>query len=79
MTTDMCVSTTARVGANLGYRTTVVGDATAAFDLVDIEGRTLAARDIERAHLATLNAEFADVVTTDAVVAALAATTRAVA
>jgi len=79
MTTDMCVSTTARVGANLGYRTTVVGDATAAFDLVDIEGRTLAARDIERAHLATLHAEFADVVTTDAVVAALAATTRAVA
>jgi nicotinamidase-related amidase len=79
MTTDMCVSTTARVAANLGYRTTVVGDATAAFDLVDGDGRTIVARELQRAHLATLNAEFAEVVTTDAVVAALAATARAVA
>ena len=31
MTTDMCVSTSARVAANLGYRTVVVGDATACF------------------------------------------------
>jgi hypothetical protein len=34
---------------------------------------------VERAHLATLNAEFAEVVTTDAVLAALAAATREVA
>jgi len=79
MTTDMCVSTTARVAANLGYHATVVGDATAAFDVVDIDGRTLGAREVERAHLATLNAEFAEVVTTDAVLAALAGASRAVA
>jgi nicotinamidase-related amidase len=79
MTTDMCVSTTARVAANLGYHATVVGDATAAFDLVDIDGRTLTAREVERAHLATLNAEFAEVVTTDAVLAALRGASRAVA
>ena len=79
MTTDMCVSTTARVAANLGYRTLVVGDATAAFDLVDADGNTVSARELQRAHLATLHAEFADVVTTDAVVAALATAPRAVA
>ena len=79
MTTDMCVSTTARVAANLGYRTLVVGDATAAFDLVDAEGHTLSAREVQRAHLATLHAEFATVLTTDAVVAALATAPRAVA
>lgn len=72
MTTDMCVSTSARVAANLGYRTVVVGDATACFDLVDVDGEAIAARDLHRAHLATLHAEFATVVGTDAVVAALA-------
>ena len=77
LTTDMCVSTTARVAANLGYRTFVVGDATAAFDLVDAEGHVHTARDLQRAHLATLHAEFAEVVATDAVVAALAGAQRA--
>ena len=71
LTTDMCVSTTARVAANLGYHTVVVGDATACFDLVDADGRTIPATDLQRAHLATLHAEFATVMTTDAVVAAL--------
>jgi len=71
MTTDMCVSTTARVAANLGYRTVVVGDATACFDLPGPDGNLVAAADIHRAHLATLQAEFAEVVSTDAVLAAL--------
>jgi nicotinamidase-related amidase len=79
MTTDMCVSTTARVAANLGYRTLVVGDATAAFDLVDAEGRAVPAHEIHRVHLATLHAEFAEVITTDALVAALGNVTRQVA
>lgn len=71
LTTDMCVSTSARVAANLGYRTVVIGDATACFDLVDAEGRNLPAADLHRAHLATLHAEFATVSSTSAVVAAL--------
>lgn len=71
MTTDMCVSTTARVAANLGYRTVVVGDATACFGLSGPDGHLVAAADIHRAHLATLHAEFAEVVSTDAVLAAL--------
>ena len=71
LTTDMCVSTTARVAANLGYRVVVVGDATACFDLADGDGGTVPAAQIHRAHLATLAAEFGDVADTDAVVAAL--------
>lgn len=71
LTTDMCVSTSARVAANLGYRTVVVGDATACFDLPGADGRVIAAADLHRAHLATLQAEFAEVVSTDAVLAAL--------
>lgn len=73
LTTDMCVSTTARVAANLGYRVVVVGDATACYDLVDADGQTVPAADLHRAHLATLHAEFATVTSTATVVAALAA------
>lgn len=71
ISTDMCVSTTARVAANLGYRTLVVGDACQCFDLPDGTGGTIRAEDVARAHLATLRAEFAEVVATEAVVAAL--------
>ncbi|HSR64497.1 MAG TPA: cysteine hydrolase family protein [Xanthomonadaceae bacterium] len=77
LTTDMCVSTSARVAANLGYTTQVVGDATAAFDLIDADGQVVGGRELQRAHLATLHAEFAEVVATDAVVAALAGLARA--
>lgn len=70
LTTDMCVSTSARVGANLGYDVVVVGDACACFDLVDVQGRVIPSEELQRAHLATLNAEFARVLDTDAVLAA---------
>ncbi|HJR75279.1 MAG TPA: isochorismatase family protein [Luteimonas sp.] len=69
ISTDMCVSTTARVASNLGYRTIVVGDACACFDLPDADGRTIPAEDIARAHLATLRAEFAEVAGTDELIA----------
>lgn len=71
ISTDMCVSTTARVAANLGYRTIVVGDACACFDLKDTDGSVIPADQIHRAHLATLRAEFAKVVDTSEVIAAL--------
>ena len=70
ISTDMCVSTTARVASNLGYRTIVVGDASACFDLVDGDGRTIFADEVSRVHLATLRAEFAEVVDTEALLAA---------
>lgn len=72
ISTDMCVSTTARVAANFGYRVIVVGDACACFELGGI-----AADDIHRAHLATLAYEFADVVTTDEFLLRLRGTARA--
>lgn len=68
---DMCVSTTARVASNLGYRTIVVADACWCFDLPDGGGGTVRAEDVARAHMATLRAEFAEVVDAAAVVAAL--------
>lgn len=66
ISTDMCVSTTVRVGANLGWRVIVIGDACACFDLNDPDGngKTIPADDIHRAHLATLAAEFAHVTMT---------------
>jgi nicotinamidase-related amidase len=72
ISTDMCVSTTARVAANLGYRTIVIGDACYCFDQPDADGGIIPADDIQRAHLATLRAEFAEVVDSDALIAALA-------
>jgi nicotinamidase-related amidase len=72
LVTDMCVSTTARVAANLGYRVVVVGDACASFALPDADGRLIPAAEIHRVHLATLRAEFARVVDTADVLAALA-------
>ena len=69
ISTDMCVSTTARVASNLGYRTIVVGDATCCFDLIDADGSVIPAEAISRAHLATLRAEFAEVIDSDALLA----------
>ncbi|KRA16275.1 cysteine hydrolase family protein [Lysobacter sp. Root604] len=77
ISTDMCVSTTARVAANLGYRVLVVADACACFDLRDEHGRVIAADDIARAHLATLRAEFAEVVDSQDVIASLHARSHA--
>lgn len=71
ITTDMCVSTTARVGANLGFRVLVVGDACATFDQRAPDGETVAAEVLHRAHLTTLNTEFGRVVNADEVIAAL--------
>ena len=77
ISTDMCVSTTARVAANLGYRVVVVGDACACFDLKDADGSVIAADAIQRAHLATLRAEFAQVVDTEEVLLGLGVATVA--
>ncbi|MFD2261774.1 cysteine hydrolase family protein [Lacibacterium aquatile] len=69
ISTDMCVSTTTRMAANLGYKVTLVGDACFCFDLKDETGETIPAEEIHRAHLATLRHEFATVMTTAEVIA----------
>jgi nicotinamidase-related amidase len=58
ISTDMCVSTTVRTGANLGWDMILVPDACDCFDLPDGSGGTVAAEDVQRAHVATLAFEF---------------------
>lgn len=70
ITTDQCVSTTARVGANLGYDVVVVADACAAFDLNDRQGNVISAEEVHRIHLATLAFEFGRVADTQEMLAA---------
>ena len=77
ISTDMCVSTTVRVGANLGYRMMLVGDACDCFDLPDGQGGTIRAEDVHRTHLATLGFEFATVTTTAELLAALGGAAQA--
>ena len=63
LVTDMCVSTTIRTGANMGWDMILVPDACDCFDLPDGKGGTIRAEDIHAAHVATLAYEFCRVMT----------------
>ena len=60
--THMCVSSTARAALDLGYRTTIVADATATRDLPDGAGGVIPAAALHRANLAALSDRFSIVV-----------------
>ncbi len=64
LTTNHCVSTTARIAANLGFETIVVSDATAAFASKGMNGRLRAAADVHDGALADLAGEFATILET---------------
>lgn len=65
LTTDHCVSTSARMAGNLGFDTYVVSDATATFNKTGFNGKIYPGELMHETALASLHEEFATVVTTD--------------
>lgn len=65
ITTNHCVSTTARMAGNFGFETYVISDATAAFDRVGIHGEIYEAELVHLMALANLSEEFATILNTE--------------
>lgn len=61
ITTNHCVSTTARMSGNFGFKTYLISDATATFDRKGINGEQYDSETIHLTTLANLNEEFATV------------------
>ena len=64
LTTDHCISTTARMAGDYGYDTFIVSDATATFDKVGADGQKYSADIIHNTTLASLHKEFVTVIKT---------------
>jgi len=71
LTTEHCVSTSVRMAANLGFRVTLVDDATAAFERRGPDGTLHDADEVHRVNVASLDGEFCTVRSTAQVLAAL--------
>jgi len=65
LTTNHCVSTTARMAGDLGFTTFVVDDATATHDCSGYDGAHYPAETVHAISLASLHGEFATILKTD--------------
>ena len=72
LTTDHCVSTSARMAADLGFDVTLVLDATAAFEREGYDGVLYSGDEIHRVNLVSLDGEFCTVRSTREVLTAIA-------
>lgn len=70
---NYCVESTARMAADLGYATTVVGDALINFAQTLRDGRVMAAADVLALTLANLDGEFAHIAVTNEILTQIAA------
>lgn len=61
MTTNHCVSATVKMASNLGFKTTVVYDGTAAYKMLDIHGEWISADLVQKVIMANLDDEFATI------------------